>query len=364
MDRLSFWEKETFGRSYDLIVVGAGIVGLSSALFYKKRHPSARVAVLERGRYPRGASTRNAGFACIGSIGEHVADMAKETENNIKRRIVSRYNGLVLLKQTLVEAAIGYEDCGGYEFFKSEETFKEAADHIEKFNAWMEELLNEKSVYRPESMEGYPVIYNRLEGALHPGKMMEQLIQQVMQAGVEIRWDCPVQQADDGMVTVAEGDALEASSILLAVNGFARQLLPEVKVTPARGLILVTNEQDELPWKGTFHYDRGYIYFRNIGSRLLIGGARNVASDEEATNRFGINEKIKEQLTHFVSDVLKLPDSWSVEHQWSGIMGFTSTKTPVVKKVDDCCYVAAGLSGMGIAIGMDVGRQAAELLKK
>ncbi len=363
MKQYSFWEEDSFLRPYDLIIVGAGIVGLSSALFYKQEFPDARVAVLERGFLPQGASTRNAGFACVGSIGEHLADMQKESEENIKKRIVRRYRGLELLKQTLGEQAIGYEHCGGYEFFRSREDFEKVSLHIDKFNRWMLDLLDEQSVYSTGQLEGYPVIQNRLEGALHPGKMMQALVQKVSQAGVEIKWNCNVETVSpEGVVLVENGPRLSAQRVLLAANGFLQRLLPEVDVIPARGFVFVTNELKKMPWKGIFHHDEGYIYFRNVGKRLLIGGARNLDKEGEKTDHFGTNETIKSHLVNFVSDVLRLPDEWRVAQQWSGIMGFTPTKTPIVQQVDDRRYVAAGLSGMGIAIGMDIGTNAVQLL--
>lgn len=360
----SFWEQDSFFKSYDLVIVGAGIVGLSSALFYKRQHPAARVAVLERGFLPQGASTRNAGFACVGSIGEHLADLQKDSTANIKNCIRRRYQGLELLKKTLGEEAIGYEHCGGYEFFRSQKEFQKVASEIERFNDWMQELLGEKDVYQPGKLQGYPVIYNRLEGSLHPGKMMKKLIKEVSKLGVEIKFNSMVQEVSEaGKVQISGAPDLKAEKVLLAANGFARQLLSNVDVKPARGFIFVTDEQKNLPWKGIFHHDRGYIYFRNVGSRLLIGGARNLDIQQEETDQFGTNNTIKNHLKDFVSDVLKLNDSWQIDHEWSGIMGFTSTKTPFVQQVDERQYVAAGLSGMGIAIGMEVGQSAAQLLE-
>lgn len=363
MESPSFWEQDTFSQPYDLIVVGAGIVGLSSALFYKKDHPEAEIAVIERGTWPLGASTRNAGFACVGSIGEHRADLEKESETTVKERIKRRYEGLNLLKKTLGEQAIGYEHCGGFELFRSKKKFERAASDIDRFNRWMDELLGEETVYEVREMEGYPVIYNRLEGALHPGKMMRRLIRKVTEAGVEIRWNSLVEEVDPGgRIVVADAWERTASNVLLAVNGFVRRLLPDIAIKPARGLVLVTDEQDRLPWKGTFHYDRGYVYFRNIGNRLLIGGGRNLAFEKEETDQFGTNDNIRSYLIDFISDMLHLPPGWSVDYQWSGVMGFTESKTPLVKQVDEHRYVAAGLSGMGIAIGMEVGRSAAEMI--
>lgn len=364
MAMTSFWEKDSFLKPYNLVIVGAGIVGLSSALFYKQEYPKARVVVLERGLLPQGASTRNAGFACVGSIGEHIADIGKESEEGIKKRIKRRYEGLELLKRILGEEAIGYEHCGGYEFFTSGEAYEKVASEVDRFNGLMEELTGEDEVYSTDALQGYPVIQNRLEGALHPGKMMQQLAEKVSEAGVEIKWNSKVDRVSkDGEIVLDSGFELKAEKVLFAANGFLRRLVPELDIQPARGLVMVTSEQENLPWKGIFHHDRGYIYFRNLGNRLLIGGARNLDEKGEETDQFGTNMRIKKYLINFVSNTLQLASGWEIEHEWSGIMGFTPTKTPVIQRLDRRRYVAAGLSGMGIAIGMEVGRSAVRLLE-
>lgn len=65
--QLSYWERKTFLKDIDYIVIGAGIVGFSCAYHLKEKFPSAKVVVLERGYLPTGASSKNAGFACFGS---------------------------------------------------------------------------------------------------------------------------------------------------------------------------------------------------------------------------------------------------------------------------------------------------------
>ena len=361
--QFSYWEKDSFLKPYDLIVVGAGIVGLSSALFYKREHPSARVLVLDKGLIPEGASTRNAGFACVGSITEHLADLDKESEEGIKARILKRYEGLQLLKDMLGEKEIGYEACGGYELFTDRNRFEEAASHISRFNGWLSELVGEGEVYKSETLNGYDVISNRLEGALHPGKMMQRYIDLATNTGIEIKWNSAVSHiSDGGNVTVNNYLQLSAKKVLIAANGFAGKLLDGLSIHPARGFVFVTNALNQMPWRGTFHYDRGYIYFRDIGNRLLLGGARNIAADEESTSSFGTNEAIKKYLMDFAGSKLKLENGWKPEYEWSGIMGFTESKTPIVKRLDYHRYVAAGLSGMGVAIGTKVGQQAAALL--
>jgi hypothetical protein len=70
---LSFWEQQTY-LEYDFIVVGAGIMGCSVAYELRLKYPKARIVVLERGLFPTGASTKNAGFACFGSPTEMISD--------------------------------------------------------------------------------------------------------------------------------------------------------------------------------------------------------------------------------------------------------------------------------------------------
>lgn len=359
----SFWEKETFLKPYDLIIIGAGIVGLSAALFTKRDRPSTRILVLDKGFMPEGASTRNAGFACVGSITEYIADLEKESEVGVRQRIVNRYRGLNLLKDTLGENHIGYDACGGYELFTEEQEFDKASECIPMFNQWMAELAGEEKVYKAGKLNGYPVIHNRLEGALHPGKMLQRLLQLTRLQDIEVKWNAKVKRIEqDGSVLLENEIRLRAGKVLVAANGFVKKLLPEIPVEPARGFVFVTNELKEMPWKGTFHHDRGYIYFRNIGNRLLLGGARNIATAQEATDQFGVNESIKKHLIRFSEEVLRLGKQWHIDSEWSGIMGFTESKTPILKRLDDHRFVAAGLSGMGVAIGTEIGKMASSMV--
>ncbi len=78
----SYWEQESFSY-YNHIIIGSGIVGLSTAIELKERRPDCRVLVLERGLLPTGASTRNAGFACMGSVTELLDDLEHATDDEV-----------------------------------------------------------------------------------------------------------------------------------------------------------------------------------------------------------------------------------------------------------------------------------------
>lgn len=355
MNHQSYWEREEWFKPADLIIVGAGIVGASTALFYKEIYPDHEVVILERGSSPMGASTRNAGFSCIGSISEHLADIDLTGIDTVLNRIQRRWNGLKLLKSTMGEEAIGYRHTGGYEVFFEDRLFQKCRTEIDSLNNRMELALGEKEVYSETTYEGVPAILNRLDGSINSGKLMKSLHQKISKLGVRTIWNSEVTSVEEGSVFLKDGIDLKADKIALTVNGFISGF-SDVNVLPARGYVFVTQPMEELRWKGTFNYNEGYIYFRNIENRLLLGGGRNVAKDEETTSEFGVNPKIKEHLVTFANEKLKLPKGWEIDLEWSGIMGISPDKEPVIREIKPGVWIAAGLSGMGIAIGMQVAK--------
>ncbi|MEX2344735.1 MAG: FAD-dependent oxidoreductase [Balneolaceae bacterium] len=351
----SFWEREEWMNPPDLLITGGGIVGASIALFYKERHPDTDILVVDKGFAPEGASTRNAGFTCIGSISEHLADMEIAGEETVLNRIERRWHGLNLLKKTMGEETIGYEHTGGYEIFTDKKIFDECGKRIPEMNERLKERLGIKDVYKARIYEGYPAIFNHVEGAINSGKLMRNLHRRLAQAGVRTWWNCKVESIAKNYVKFESGFELAPENIVLATNGFSSRLA-DLSIKPARGFVFVTQPIKKLKWRGTFNFNKGYVYFRNVDDRLLIGGARDVAKNEETTDQFGRNEKIRDWLISFTNDVIKLPAGWEIDIEWSGIMGFTENKEPFIGQIQPGIWAAAGLSGMGIAIGMEVAR--------
>lgn len=89
---LSYWEKTTF-FDFDIIIVGSGIVGLNAAIHLKESAPKLKIAILERGFLPSGASTKNAGFACFGSISELIEQESICGTDALAELIEKRWKG-------------------------------------------------------------------------------------------------------------------------------------------------------------------------------------------------------------------------------------------------------------------------------
>lgn len=77
IEQLSFWERKEYFEDIDFLIIGAGIVGCSTAYHLRIKYPSAKIVILERGYLPSGASTKNAGFASFGGPVELIDDLKK-----------------------------------------------------------------------------------------------------------------------------------------------------------------------------------------------------------------------------------------------------------------------------------------------
>ena len=169
-------------------------------------------------------------------------------------------------------------------------------------------------------------------------------------------------QEDRVVVHLENGWEISATKLLVATNGFVRALLPELESLPARNQVLITHPISGLKLKGTFHYQEGYWYFRNVGNRVLLGGGRHLSLKEEETSEFGFSEIIQQEQTKMLDEVILPHISWAIDRKWSGIMGVGSHKRPIVQSITPNVAVAVRLGGMGVAIGAMTGAKGAELL--
>lgn len=375
-DQLSFWEQEAFFSDIQVAVIGSGIVGLNAALELKTRQPALGVAVLERGFLPAGASTRNAGFACFGSVTELLDDLQDRPATEVWDLVERRYRGLLRLREKLGDAALRYEPLGGYELFRPLEaaTYATCLEALPDFNQEMARITGDPATYVEAShrLTELPfrgvdhLLLNRLEGQLDTGQMMRTLLAKAQAAGVRVLNGVDLAQvlptSGGVQVLTRNGWELFFEKVLICTNGFAQELWPELPVRPGRNQVLITAPLPQLPLAGAFHYDRGYFYFRNVGQRLLLGGGRNLDVAGETTTALGPHPEIRQALLDLLHAVI-LPDyPVAVERWWTGILGLGAEKTPIIAPVAPNVFAAVRMGGMGVAIGTLVGEEAAQLL--
>jgi glycine/D-amino acid oxidase-like deaminating enzyme len=436
----SLWDASFL--SADVIIVGAGIIGISAAIELVQRDRSLRCVVLERGFSPSGASTRNAGFACFGSLSEIAHDidlMGRDAAFDLVRR---RVDGLRILRDRCGDDAMGYEEHGGHELFFGDHA---ALARIDKVNALLRPLFNADAfALRNDLISSFgfsdrvtSLVYTPFEGTIDSGRMISALWGRALEQNVSIRtgvtctrvresgsqgvstsertrhpreggepapsrhpregrdpapsrhpreggnpapsrhpreswdpapsrhpsesWD-PVRQSGYTVDVLVSGEpyTLHANNVIVAVNGMFGDVLPTLKneIIPGRGQVLVTEPLDSVPFKGSFHFDEGYYYFRNVGSRVLLGGGRNTDFEGERTTSLETTEALQAHLESLLRTVI-LPDSTvAIDHRWAGTMAFTADKQPRVMSLSPGLVVAFGCNGMGVALGSEIGRRA------
>ena len=371
----SFWENQTYFKHIDLIIIGSGIVGLNAAISYKEKNKNAKVVVLERGILPNGASTKNAGFACFGSVSELLSDIKNSDETKVWQTVEMRIKGLELLRNRIGDKHIDYKELGGYELFDSKKRFETCAQSISYFNKQLKAFTNCKETYSLENkrikrfnfnkIEG--LILNKKEGQIDTGLMMQNLIKLAISKGIIILNSIEVNAISDTNSKVKINTnigEIESKHIIVATNGFGNELLKIKDLKPARAQVLITKPIEGLKLKGTFHYDEGFYYFRNIGKRVLFGGGRNLDLKTETSTDFTLNVKIQLQLEKLLKTIILPNTPFEIEQRWCGIMGVGSEKKPIIKKISPNVVCSVRMGGMGVAIGSLVGKLAVEELYK
>jgi gamma-glutamylputrescine oxidase len=366
---LSYWELKTWLNNVDYTIVGSGIVGLSTALHLKKKAPNAKIVILEKGQFPQGASTKNAGFACFGSLSEILQDLQSHTTEEVVELVNQRQKGLQLLRHTLGDEALSYQQLGGYELFleKDSSLYDTCLQKMKEVNSLLKPIFKDavfSNVTNSFDFKGVQNNYirNEFEGQIDTGKMMQELIKKVQKEGVIILNNSTVETYTEQFNNVAiktNHFEFSCAKLILTTNGFAQQLINE-DVQPARAQALITKPIKNLNIKGTFHLDCGYYYFRNIDSRILLGGGRNLDFDSENTTEFSQTDRIQNALETLLKNTILSNREFEIEHRWSGIMGVGSQKKPIVKQLSNHVYCGVRMGGMGIAIGSTIGREVAD----
>lgn len=369
-EKASIWELETFYRKRDIIIIGSGFTGLWTAISIKEKFPEKSVLIVERNPIPAGASTRNAGFACFGSLTEIISDSEKMGWNKTLDLVKMRFEGLKKIQQYFSADDIDFELCGGYEILKDEsaldkldevdqylfpitktqETFKITNEKITEFGLGKSELLVE----------------NLCEGSLHSGKLLNKLVEKCHQLKVEFLYATEVESVleteNEIEIRIDENLILKSDKVIFCTNAFTSKFLKSEEIIPARGQIILTEPIDDLKLRGTFHYDEGYYYFRNLGNRILLGGARNQDFETEETTNFDTTEFLQNHLEKFLKEVILPNQDFKIAMRWSGIMAMGNEKTPIVKQLSERQFCAVRLSGMGVALAPKIGEMVCELV--
>jgi glycine/D-amino acid oxidase-like deaminating enzyme len=325
----------------DVAIVGAGITGCACARVLAEA--GRRVRIHDARTVASGASGRNGGFALRGGAARY--DVARESYGAEEARELWCRTEAVLDR---METLAGDE-------LRRPGSLRLAADSEEReairaeYQALREdgfdvEWRGELPPRLASSFDG--AMFHPRDGALQPAIFVRRLAAAAVAAGAEI--------VENDRVEVL--DALDADEVVVATDGYGRGLIPELAdaVWPARGQVVTTEPLPERLFDYPHYARQGFDYWQQLPDRrLVVGGFRDFSIMSELTDIEETTPVIQEALDAFLVELVGYAPA--VTHRWAGIFGLTQDLLPLVGRVRDGVWIAAGYSGHGNVLGFMCG---------
>lgn len=354
---MSLW-LEGASRSYpplagdaaaDVAIVGGGIAGIATAYFLARG--GARPIVLEARGVAEAASGRNAGFLLAGVAENFVAASRRYGSAKALRIWKLTERTRTLVRSLVAEHGI---DCelrwnGSDQIAGDDTEWAEVAQSAR--------LLSAQGVKVTVDDAARTARYHE-DGELDPVRWVRGLAAAAVRAGARIHEDTRVTGVDEGVVRTT-GGTVTTGAVVLCTNAYTAHLA-DSRVRPVRGQMLATAPTVPV-FARPAYAKRGYQYWRQrADGRVLVGGWRDMAVDEEVGEDERPTEKVQRHLDAFLAaHGIDAP----VTHRWAGTMGFSHDALPYVGRTGPGLFVCGGFTGHGMAFGPASAEMVASLVQ-
>jgi gamma-glutamylputrescine oxidase len=356
-------------EAVETVVIGAGIVGLSTA--YWLTRAGRRPLVIDADGIASHASGRNAGYLMTGTA-EPYTRLVQEIGEAAAFRLwdLSRENRELLRGELLDSGRIDCEFTpeGGWiaamaDHPGQEQELRESGERLVALGLLLEwrEAAEVRRASGCDRLGG--ALFQPRDGGLDPARLCRGIARLIVQAGGEVRTGTCVRrlEPEGGRVRiVTDGGHLLAERVVLALNAYAPALIPHLhgEIRPVRGQMLATSPGSR-DLHGIWYMNDGYEYFRQLpDGTLVLGGCRRLARDTEVGYEEMPTARIQGALEGFLHEAFPHLAGRPIRHRWAGIMGFTQDglpRTGEVPGVPGAIY-AAGFNGHGMSLGFATGK--------
>jgi sarcosine oxidase, subunit beta len=347
----------------DVIIVGAGIMGLSTAYHLAKDHPRRRILVLDSGYLCGGASGRNGGGVRAQWSSEANVRLMQES--------------LAMCKEFAHEHRINtWFRQGGYLFLARDE---KRASELTKSAALQQQLgLATRLISGAEAQKIVPELapagivaasFNPDDAVVFPWPFVWGYAEGARALGVDVHTFCRVDAVElsgghvSGVVT--ERGRVRAPIVVNACGAFspalARSAGIDLPTKPHRHEICASEPLK--PFLGPLVADLGSgLYFSQSTRGEIVGGIGNTKTPPGPTQASSI--RFLTLYARALIDTCPRLASLKIQRQWAGLYDLSPDHAPIVGPVDEApgLFLASGFMGHGFMMAPAVGKRLARAI--
>jgi glycine/D-amino acid oxidase-like deaminating enzyme len=360
----------------DVVIIGGGYTGLSSAYNIHRKFPEKKIVLLEGAVCGYGASGRNGGFCTATDL---LHDYTIKDPQLLQDRIDVSFYGIKQIKHMIAEYGV---DCDFQENGMLNVAFSaNQAKSLEKYHNNILSLGLESTFLQGKEMEAeiksprVVAAQTMPDGAiLNPAKLARGMKRVVEELGVEVREQSVVTRITPGKMNLVETELgeIRAPEMVLAMNAYSQKLgLFKNRLIPACTFIIVTEPLSQTQWesigwgnrqglsdsRASFNYS-----VPTVDGRIVIGGSDFVYYPKDrlaSGNDKVITQKIKKDLFMTFPQL----EGLKIEHAWGGTTALIVNRVPSVGRLKgfDNVYYGGGYDE-GVPTAQTAGRIISDLM--
>jgi gamma-glutamylputrescine oxidase len=366
-------------RTADIVIIGGGFTGLSSAYHLSRTFPNKKIVLLEGACCGYGASGRNGGFCDAGFSGLLAYVESVGPERGRKAFDASLF-GINQIKRLVTEHGIqcDFEENGMLETATNDTQAQQLDQHAATYKALgLDTTLVtgkdlEAEIKSPRYVAGLKFPYG---GIVNPAKLARGMKPLVERAGVEVHERTLVLRVTPGKTHRVETEMgeISAPTLVLGLNGYSPRLgFFRDRVLPLCSYVIATGPLTAAQWQSIgWQHRQGIADMRVLfdyqrptaDGRIVIGGSDAPYFADDALSS-GNYKPALDALTKSLFTTFPQLEGLRIEHAWGGTMGFTMDFTPSVGVLGDYqnIFYAVAYNGEGVAFSQTAGRIICELI--
>ncbi len=363
----------------DVVIIGGGFTGLSSAYHLSRRFPDRKIVLLEGACCGYGASGRNGGFCDAGFSGllPYVHSVGPELG---RKAFDASLFGIEQVRRMVAEHGVqcDFEENGMLETATDETQARDLEKHLATYRemgldaSLVQGKDLQSEIRSPRYVAGLKFPYG---GVLNPAKLARGIKPVVERAGVEVCERTVVLRVTPGKVHRVETEMGEigAPVLVLGLNGYSPRLgFFRDRVLPLCNYVIATEPLTAAQWDSIgWGHRQGIADMRVLfdyqrptaDGRIVIGGseAPYFAGDALSSGNY---KPAVEKVTRSLFTTFPQLEGLRIEHAWGGTMGFTMDFTPSVGVMGEHrnIYYGVAYNGEGVAFSQTAGRIISELM--